>query len=47
MHVIRGTHNCQQQHQNGVLTIGNFDGLHLGHQKMLEQLQSEAERLDT
>ncbi|VAW53298.1 FMN adenylyltransferase / Riboflavin kinase [hydrothermal vent metagenome] len=47
MHVIRGTHNCQQQHQNGVLTIGNFDGLHLGHQKMLEQLQSEAERLNT
>jgi len=47
MHVIRGTYNCQQQHQNGVLTIGNFDGLHLGHQKMLEQLQSEAERLNT
>ena len=47
MHVIRGTHNCQQHHQNGVLTIGNFDGLHLGHQKMLEQLQSEAERLNT
>jgi len=47
MHVIRGTYNCQPQHQNGVLTIGNFDGLHLGHQKMLEQLRSEAERLDT
>jgi len=47
MHVIRGTHNCHQQHQNGVLTIGNFDGLHLGHQKMLEQLKSEATRLDT
>ena len=47
MHVIRGTYNCQPQHQNGVLTIGNFDGLHLGHQKMLEKLQNEAERLNT
>jgi len=47
MQVIRGTHNCLKQHQNGVLTIGNFDGLHLGHQKMLEQLHSEAKRLDT
>jgi len=47
MQVIRGLHNCQKQHQNGVLTIGNFDGLHLGHQKMLEQLQYEASRLNT
>jgi len=47
MQVIRGLHNCQKQHQNGVLTIGNFDGLHLGHQKMLEQLQCEASRLNT
>jgi len=47
MHVIRGTHNCQKQHQHGVITIGNFDGLHLGHQKMLEQLQGEAKRLNT
>ena len=47
MKIIRGLYNCRKQHQNGVLTIGNFDGLHLGHQKMLEQLQSEATRLDT
>ncbi len=47
MKVIRGLYNCRQQHQNGVLTIGNFDGLHLGHQKMLEQLHAESVRLDT
>ncbi len=47
MKIIRGLHNCQKIHQNGVLTIGNFDGLHLGHQKILEQLHSEANRLDT
>lgn len=47
MQVIRGTYNCRKQHQNGVLTIGNFDGLHLGHQKILAQLQAEAKKLHT
>jgi riboflavin kinase/FMN adenylyltransferase len=47
MQVIRGLHNCRKQHQNGVLTIGNFDGLHLGHQKIFEQLHAEAKLLDT
>ena len=47
MKILRGLHNCRQQHQNGVISIGNFDGLHLGHQKMLEQLQAEAQRLNT
>ena len=47
MKIIRGLHNCQKQHLNGVLSIGNFDGLHLGHQKMLEQLHDEAKRLNT
>ena len=47
MKIIRGLHNCRQQHQGGVLTIGNFDGLHLGHQKIFEQLHTEADRLKT
>ena len=47
MQVIRGTYNCRNEHQNGVLTIGNFDGLHLGHQKILAQLQAEAEKYNT
>ncbi len=47
MKIIRGLHNCREQNLNGVLSIGNFDGLHLGHQKMLEQLRAEARRLNT
>ena len=47
LHIIRGLHNCRKQHQGGVLTIGNFDGLHLGHQKILQQLQTEADKFNT
>ncbi len=47
MEIIRGLHNCRKKHQGGVLSIGNFDGLHLGHQKIFEQLRAEANRLNT
>ena len=47
LQIIRGLHNCRKEHQNGVLTIGNFDGLHLGHQKILDQLHSEARKFNT
>jgi len=47
MNIIRGLHNCQPAHQNGVITIGNFDGLHLGHQKIFEHLNRQAKKYDT
>ena len=31
--------------KNPVLTIGTFDGVHLGHQRILSKLQSEAEKI--
>ena len=45
MHLIRGLHNFQSQHQGCALTIGNFDGVHLGHQAIIKHLQNKATEL--
>ena len=45
MEVIRGLHNLGAGHHGCALTIGNFDGVHRGHQAVLAQLaQGAAER---
>ena len=38
MKVIRGWHNVKPEHHGCVATIGNFDGVHLGHRALIEQL---------
>ena len=45
MELIRGQHNLQPHHRGCVATIGNFDGVHLGHQAILAQLAEQASRL--
>lgn len=39
MELIRGLHNLAPRHRGCVLSIGNFDGLHLGHQALIGRLR--------
>ncbi|MDC0938125.1 adenylyltransferase/cytidyltransferase family protein, partial [Pelagibacteraceae bacterium] len=36
--------NLNKRHQNGIIAIGNFDGIHLGHQKVINQARKKAKR---
>ena len=45
MELIRGLHNLRARHHGCVATIGNFDGVHLGHQAVLGQLAEKADEL--
>ncbi|MDD9175447.1 bifunctional riboflavin kinase/FAD synthetase [Aliivibrio finisterrensis] len=45
MELIRGIHNITPDHKGCVMTIGNFDGVHLGHQQVLQQVKSKAKAL--
>jgi len=42
MELIRGLHNIRASHRGCVAAIGNFDGIHLGHQQVIKQLIEQA-----
>jgi riboflavin kinase/FMN adenylyltransferase len=41
MQLIRGLHNLKADHHGCVATIGNFDGVHLGHQSVFRHLMEK------
>lgn len=45
MELVRGLHNLRPRHRGCVATIGNFDGVHLGHQHMIAALRAPARTL--
>ncbi len=46
MKLIRGIHNLKPSAQGSVVTIGNFDGIHRGHQTVIAELCTQAKRLN-
>lgn len=46
MQLVRGIHNIQATDHGCVLTIGNFDGVHLGHGRVIAALVAKAKSLD-
>jgi riboflavin kinase / FMN adenylyltransferase len=46
MQFIRGLHNLERQRKECVATIGNFDGVHLGHHSVLDQVKESAKKAD-
>ena len=45
MELVRGLYNISQRHRGCVLTVGNYDGVHLGHQQMIGALKARAAQL--
>lgn len=45
MRIIRGLHNLRPGHRGCVATIGNFDGVHLGHRAVFQRLLAKGREL--
>ena len=46
MEVIRGLLNVRKKHRGAIVTIGNFDGVHKGHQSILKEVRARADQLN-
>ena len=45
MEVIRKAKDFDRSFKNPVLTIGNFDGVHLGHQRIFQRVREHAQKI--
>jgi riboflavin kinase / FMN adenylyltransferase len=45
MELIRGLLNVRERQRGSVVTIGTYDGIHLGHQALLDRLKEHAAQL--
>ena len=45
MEIIKGIENIKRSFRNPIVTLGNFDGVHLGHQKIFEKVKQEASKI--
>jgi len=46
MRIIRGIKNCCEKFPHPVLTLGNFDGVHLGHQAIFRKVVDRAKAIN-
>src|SRR3990172_6116628 len=46
METIRGLPEKKKKYKNPVLAIGNFDGVHLGHQEILKRVVKRAKKIE-
>jgi riboflavin kinase/FMN adenylyltransferase len=44
MDIIKGIENLERSFTNPVVTLGNFDGIHLGHQQIFKKVMEEASK---
>jgi len=46
MKIIRGLPEKDKEYKNPILALGNFDGVHLGHQEILKRVVQRAKNID-
>lgn len=46
MRIVRDLEEIKEPFKNAVITIGNFDGVHIGHQALLHTVIEKAEEID-